>query len=343
MSWIKKLLGNSKKNQDTHVSGTPIFLRPQYDVPFQMEMAKVIGAEKVPAGMLLWISLPFSKNTLYDPCFGVYVDPATYGKLNRANAFQLEFGKGSANSTFQWVVRVQDPDNPPRSLEFTSEQILLDDLALVKLRHFLESMEVFYLYYVSATQSNFVYLSIPVSLKQQIPSLYPELQAKSSPPPATQGSRAASSTEGLEVTNAYIKCPDGTIINLTDIREVSAPRLLIGIDPNLFPGGVRSEQVAGAVLLIRYFPGGTGDRPIDKLVPVEDFDRADELVTEIQKARKMHKAGAEPEQGRIVLGECENCHRPLRVKAHAVTRNMRLTCKCGHMNTIHVPDTLLKS
>ncbi len=52
------------------------FFRPEYDLSFQIEMAKAVRAEKVPAGTLLWIGLPFKANTIYEPCFGVYVDPA---------------------------------------------------------------------------------------------------------------------------------------------------------------------------------------------------------------------------------------------------------------------------
>ena len=44
-----------------------------------------------------------------------------------------------------------------------------------------------------------------------------------------------------------------------------------------------------------------------------------------------------PSSNRIVVGECEVCHKPIRVKAHAVRTEMRLTCKCGHVNTIKKP------
>lgn len=371
MSWTDKLFGKREKKQDTHAPGVPTFASPPYDVSFQMEMAKAIEAEKVPAGTLLWIALPLRKNTLYEPCFGVYVDPATYDKLKQASAIQLGFGRGDIPAPFQWVVRIQDPDNTAKTMEFMSEQLPLDDLALVKLQHFLGNMKIFYLYYVSATQSNYVYLSIPSVLKQHIPSLCPELQAKSSPPLAPQAGKASEASDrpssatrrkkdvrtqqsqlstarrpigGVEVGDAYVKCPDGTNINLGDIRDVSAPRILIGVDPSLLPGTIRTGEGPGAAVLIKHVPG-VGGRPQDKLVPVSDFDQADEIVKEIQQARKRYKStkvGGQPSQGRIVVGECENCHRPLRVKAHGVKREMHLTCKCGHVNIIHVPDELLK-
>jgi len=58
------------------------------------------------------------------------------------------------------------------------------------------------------------------------------------------------------------------------------------------------------------------------------------------KPQSMQQATAGTES-RIVIGECETCHRPLRVKAHAVKSTMRLTCKCGHANIVHVPETLV--
>ena len=41
-----------------------------------------------------------------------------------------------------------------------------------------------------------------------------------------------------------------------------------------------------------------------------------------------------PPTGRVVVGQCESCGRPLRVKAHAVRDGMHLTCKCGHANDV---------
>lgn len=317
------------------------FFRPEYDLSFQIEMAKAVRAEKVPAGTLLWIGLPFKANTIYEPCFGVYVDPATHNKLNRASTFQLGFRRGDASAPVQWLVRVQDPDNPASTMDFTSEHVLLDDLALAKLRHFLENMQIVYIYYVSATQSNYVYMDIPAILKQQIPSLCPELYANSPLPQARKTVEATAHPSpnirligDVEVSDTHVKCSDGLLIGLEDIRKVSAAKGVIGVDPNLV------RNMAGGVVAIECFVGG-----IFKviLIPAGNFDQAKEIVEEIQRARKMYKASAESTQGRVVVGECENCHRPLRVKAHAVTREMHLTCKCGHVNTIHVPETLLKS
>lgn len=339
MSWVNKLFGNIEKKQHAHLSGSPTFLKPKYDVSFQMEMAKAIVAEKVSAGVLLWIALPLRNNTLHEPSFGVYVDPVTYNKLNQSNAFQLGFRRGDAPALFQWLVRVQDPENPSITMDFTSEHIPLDGLALAKLRHFLENMQIVYIYYVSSTQSNYIYMDIPAILKQQIPSLCPELHANSSLLRETVEASAhprprARLIGDVEVSDTHVKCSDGLLISLEDIRKVSAPKILLGVDPSLLP------NTAGGVVTIECFVGGHF-KVI--LIPTSNFDQANEMVEEIQRVRKTNRLATQQVEGRIVVGECENCHRPLRVKAHAVTKEMRLTCKCGHVNTIHVPDTLLKS
>ena len=37
---------------------------------------------------------------------------------------------------------------------------------------------------------------------------------------------------------------------------------------------------------------------------------------------------------RVIVGTCEACKRPLRVKSSALSTEMRLTCKCGHLNLV---------
>lgn len=126
-----------------------------------------------------------------------------------------------------------------------------------------------------------------------------------------------------------------------DIREVSAPRVIVGVDPTLRPGEVRSAQQPGGAVVIKFAPGGAKGPPVVKVIPTESFEQADELVEEIQRARKALKS-AQPAEARVVVGECEECHKPLRAKAHAIRKEMHLTCKCGHANRITVSDVLLK-
>lgn len=46
--------------------------------------------------------------------------------------------------------------------------------------------------------------------------------------------------------------------------------------------------------------------------------------------------------GRTVVGKCESCHRPLKVKTKAIKALMSLTCKCGKKNLIkdHVAELI---
>ncbi|MCJ7588748.1 MAG: hypothetical protein MUQ00_12730 [Candidatus Aminicenantes bacterium] len=37
---------------------------------------------------------------------------------------------------------------------------------------------------------------------------------------------------------------------------------------------------------------------------------------------------------RVIVGACEACNRPLRVRESALSTDMRLTCKCGHLNVV---------
>ena len=102
----------------------------------------------------------------------------------------------------------------------------------------------------------------------------------------------------LRLGEASIELADGTVIALADIVHVSAPRFLMRVDPSLSHGTIRSEQTSGAVVLIKYFPGGEGHRPVDKIVPMNNFDQANDIVKEIQRARKAYKAGTQQKRGR---------------------------------------------
>jgi hypothetical protein len=42
----------------------------------------------------------------------------------------------------------------------------------------------------------------------------------------------------------------------------------------------------------------------------------------------------QPQSERVVVGRCEACQRELRVKSSALSLEMRLTCKCGHVNIV---------
>ena len=140
----------------------------------------------------------------------------------------------------------------------------------------------------------------------------------------------------LMVDGESIRCSDGQTIPLADLRDVSAPRILIGVDPSLHSGEVSSGDLSGAVVVLKYQRHGVKGPPLNKLVPVASFAEADEIVSRIQTARKSARQG--DGAAKVVVGKCEHCGRELRVKASAVRPSMNLTCKCGSVNRITNPD-----
>lgn len=48
------------------------------------------------------------------------------------------------------------------------------------------------------------------------------------------------------------------------------------------------------------------------------------------------------ESKRITVGSCEKCGRSLRLKPKGLRQDMRLTCKCGHVNSVSVDKETLK-
>jgi hypothetical protein len=44
---------------------------------------------------------------------------------------------------------------------------------------------------------------------------------------------------------------------------------------------------------------------------------------------------------RVVVGECQSCHRPLKTRTRAVRESMALTCKCGTITRVTVPPEVL--
>ena len=139
----------------------------------------------------------------------------------------------------------------------------------------------------------------------------------------------------LMVDGESVSCPDGQRILLENIRDVSAPRILIGVDPSLRSGEASSGELSGAVVVVKYQHQGVKGPPVVKLVPVASFAVADEIVSQIQHARKSVRQGAGA--AKVVVGKCEHCGRELRVKATAVRPSMSLTCKCGSLNRITGP------
>lgn len=111
-------------------------------------------------------------------------------------------------------------------------------------------------------------------------------------------------------------------------------------DEDVFVGVRAAEALVAA--------GLAGDRVIDVLRTAAASSRGRVYSPSASDARKLAKelllrvdpallAGvpSDPSERRVVVGECSNCQRPIRVKARAIRGEMRLTCKCGHTNTVH--------
>jgi len=141
----------------------------------------------------------------------------------------------------------------------------------------------------------------------------------------------------LMVDGESVRCPDGQNIRLEDLRDVSAPRILIGVDPSLHSGEVSSGELSGATVVLKYQYQGVKGPPLVKFIPVASFAEADEIVSRIQSARKSARQGEGA--AKVVVGKCEQCGRELRVKASAVRPSMNLTCKCGSVSRITGPAT----
>lgn len=59
----------------------------------------------------------------------------------------------------------------------------------------------------------------------------------------------------LTVNGESVSCPDGQKISLEDLRDVSAPRILIGVDPSLHSG-----EVSSVISQVRRLSSSTGIR-----------------------------------------------------------------------------------
>jgi hypothetical protein len=129
-----------------------------------------------------------------------------------------------------------------------------------------------------------------------------------------------------------IPCSDGGRIPLERVCEVTAPRILLGVDAALAHGEIRSRAAAGPAVVVKYRQPGAKGPPAVELIPTPSFEAADRLVLEIQRARKaLSSRGA----AKVVVGQCEKCGRDLRLGG-AVRVPPTLTCRCGHVS--HVPS-----
>jgi hypothetical protein len=135
----------------------------------------------------------------------------------------------------------------------------------------------------------------------------------------------------MRLSETSLEYADGIVIPLADIKEVSAPEVFIGHPNHPLTRAIQSELSAGhGVVYLVYV---TKDGAATKVIPTVDRSAAVALAQQIKDAKA---AANKQTSDRVIVGECEQCHRPLRVKSHAVRAEMVLTCKCGQQNRVHV-------
>jgi hypothetical protein len=136
----------------------------------------------------------------------------------------------------------------------------------------------------------------------------------------------------IEINESSLRLDDGQVINLSSIKEVKPADNIIGNPSHPLMISITNElgKGNGVVYLLYITPHG----PETMLITTSDPSSAVVLAMQIKEAIEIaKKAGASID--RVTVGECTNCHRPLRVKANAVRSQMVLTCKCGYKNQIH--------
>jgi hypothetical protein len=159
------------------------------------------------------------------------------------------------------------------------------------------------------------------------------IKKKAAAPPEMPQESNASPASVAEIDGDHLRCPDGAVIRISSIVDVSAPRVLIRVDPTV--DSVRNET-GTPVVLIRHGIDPNTNRPRETLVPMRDFDKADSLVHRIKTARRTQRGGAGGDEGggRTVVGHCESCGHALRVRGGAIRPEMTLTCRCGHVTRV---------
>jgi hypothetical protein len=137
----------------------------------------------------------------------------------------------------------------------------------------------------------------------------------------------------IEINESSLRFDDGLVINLVDIKDVRSAGTVIGHPNHPLMVSIASELGKGhGVVYVLYV---TRQGPATQLISTADPPSALSLAQRIQEAVAIARKEATSSE-RVTVGECAQCHRPIRVKAHAVRPQMILTCKCGHQNKLTV-------
>ncbi len=335
MGWLNKFFGKEAAPQGSKAANNVSFVILQDAVAFMTEATNWIRAQNTPSGTLMWFVLPSEKNQCYQPCFGVLADPALFSKLDRAKSFDMALGPTDSPSTFQWEIVVADPDKPGKSFSLVTVPLRIDETSLAKLQFLSEQVRVHYLFYASKESSNFVWMEMRPEFNEQLHAVYSSLKTKPHEAGDVSDKGLAKNTQvgTLRLGEASIELADGTVIALTDIKEISAPEIVIGQSNHPLTSAINSELKEGhGVVYLLYI---TKDGASTKIIPTVDRSAAVALVKRIKDAKA---AANRQTSDRVIVGECTKCHRKLRVKAHALKTEMVLTCKCGQQNRVHTTD-----
>ncbi len=145
----------------------------------------------------------------------------------------------------------------------------------------------------------------------------------------------------FHVTDSTVHCPDGETISISKIVSAKAPTTFIGTNPN---GEWQITQSSGGAVVILY--DKVGHWPKEKLIRTGSMQEAQEIVKQIQSARKTLKSPQKENKSgtaRIEVGKCSKCGKSLCVRSHVIKHKMNLTCKCGHHNDVTVHDVLINN
>lgn len=128
-----------------------------------------------------------------------------------------------------------------------------------------------------------------------------------------------------------IELSDGTIIQLSDIKKVSDCDLVLGAPNHPLVRAIKAEIELGYGVVYLLFVSENG--PSSAVIPMENRTAAIAFAERIEIAKSSLKKQFST---RVIVGECLKCHRKLRVRERAVKPEMKLTCKCGEQNMVHV-------
>lgn len=134
-----------------------------------------------------------------------------------------------------------------------------------------------------------------------------------------------------QLRKTSIELSDGTIIQLSDIKKVSDCDLVLGAPNHPLVRAINAEIEQGHGVIYLLFVSENG--PSSVVIPMVDRPAAIALAERIEIAKASLKKQSST---RVIVGECVECHRKLRVKEHAIKPEMILTCKCGKQNMVHV-------